>query len=225
MTQKLNTPAVPNFPNGGLDYDQRYQNELNNIHRLYLDRLNFVVSQLVSPTTGGRFLFFPHIAASDSTNQYATANNTATVVAWNTLDSGYGFSLNPPGNATPEQTGIYKITYSAELANTANAVHDAVFWLRVDGVDVPNSATYFSVPARKSAGVPSYLCAYSEVTFVINALSVVELMWATDQAYNPVGPVDGIYLRSLPAQTVPYAHPAVPSVVGSIIFVSGLAVP
>lgn len=223
MTQKLIAPAVPNFPNGGMAYEQRYQNELNNVHRLYLERLNFVVSQLLSPTTGGKFLFFPHIAASDSTDQYAIANNTPTVIAWNTLDSGYGFSLNPPGNATPSQTGIYKITYSAQLANTDNAAHDAVFWLRIDGVDVPNSTTYFTVPARKSAGVPSFVCAYSEVTFVINALSVVELVWATNQAYNPVGPVNGVYINAIPAQTVPYAHPAAPSIIGSIIFVSGVA--
>jgi len=220
MTQPLSPPAVPSFPNGGNVYEQTYQNELNNIHRLYLDRLNFVVAQLVSPNSGGRFLFFPHIAASDSTDQYATTN-TPTVVKWNTLDSGLGFTLQAPGSAFPSQTGIYKITFSIQVANTANAVHDAVFWLRIDGVDLPNSSTYFSVPARKSAGTPSYICAYSEVTFPINASSVVELMWATDQAYNPVGPVAGVYLFADPAQTVPYARPAIPSAIGSITFVSG----
>ena len=222
MTQPLSPPAVPNFPNGGNAYEQRYQNELNNIHRLYLDRLNFVVSQLVSPNNGGRFLFFPHIGASDSTNQYASGNNTPTVVAWNTLEAGSGFTLNPPGSATPAQTGIYKITYSIQVANTANAVHDAVFWLRIDGVDLPNSSTFFSVPARKSAGVPSYICAYSEVVFPITADSVVELIWATDLAYNPVGPIDGVYLHASAAQTVPYARPAVPSAIGSITFLSGV---
>ena len=39
ITLNLNLPAVPNFPNGGIQYDQRYQNELNNILRLYLQRL------------------------------------------------------------------------------------------------------------------------------------------------------------------------------------------
>lgn len=39
ITFDISLPAVPNFPNGGLDYEQRYQNELNNILRLYLERL------------------------------------------------------------------------------------------------------------------------------------------------------------------------------------------
>lgn len=167
----------------------------------------------------------PHIAASDSTDQYAGGNNTPTVVAWNTLDAGYLFTLNAPGSATPLVPGVFKITYSAQLVNTANGIHDAIFWLKVNNVDVPNSATVFTIPARKSAGVPSYVCGYSEITFKVNKGDVIELWWATDLAYNPVGPVDGIYILHEPAWTTPtnpYARPAVPSVIGSITFVSAV---
>ena len=203
------------------EYEPRYQEQLNNAQRLYYNQIDNTNQSLLGPL-GGQYLNIPHIAASDSTDQYATATNTPTVIAWNTLDAGAGWTLNAPGSATPAQTGVYKITYSAQIANTANAVHDAVFWLRVDSVDVANSATYFSIPARKSAGNPSYICAYSEATFTISASSVVELWWATDQAYSTVGPVDGVYLFADPAQTSPYARPAIPSVIGSITFVSSL---
>jgi hypothetical protein len=203
------------------EYEARYQEQLNAALRLYFNTIDNDFVSLLGPN-GGRFLNIPHIAASDSTDQYATASNTPTVVAWNTLDSGSGWTLTAPGSATPDQTGIYKITFSIQLANTANAVHDAVFWLRVDGVDVANSATYFSVPARKSAGNPTYICAYSEATFTITASSVVQLVWATDQAYSTTGPVDGIYLFADPVQTSPYARPAIPSALGSITFVSSL---
>lgn len=217
---KLSIPAVPHFPNGGMQYEQRYQNELNNILRLYLDRLNGSVQSLVAPTTGGRFLSFPFIAASDTTDQYATGNNTPTQIAWNTLEAGAGFTLNNDGTATPDQTGTYKITYSLQFANTANAVHDAVVWLRINGVDIPRSATYFSIPARKSAGVPSYICGYSEVVFPINGNDDVALYWATDLAYSTTGPIEGVYVFADPAQTVPYARPAIPSAIGSITFLS-----
>lgn len=169
---------------------------------------------------------FPYIAASDSTDQYAGGNNTPTVVQWNTLDSGYLFTLSPPGSATSLIPGVFKITYSAQLVNTANAIHDAIFWLKINTgsglVDVPNSATQFSVPARKSAGVPSYVAGYSEITFSVEAGDVIQLWWATDLAYNPVGPVDGVYIFHDVAQTTPYARPAIPSVIGSITFVSSV---
>ena len=104
----LSFPAVPNFPNGGMSYEQRYQNELNNILRLYLERLTAQL-QALSGSGGGFFLQFPHIAASDSTDQLATASNTPTLVLWDTLEAGMGFTLNPSGSATAAYTGVYKI--------------------------------------------------------------------------------------------------------------------
>lgn len=215
----LNGTVAPNLPVGPGQYETRYQDQLNNVQRLYYNQIDNVTQTLLGPL-GGQYINFPHIAASDTTDQYAGGNNTPTVVKWNTLDSGAGFTLNAPGSATCLATGVFKITYSAQLANTANAVHDAVFWLRVNSVDVVNSATYFSVPARKSAGNPSYIAAYSEVTFTVESGDIVELYWATDLAYNTVGPIDGVYIFADPAQTVPYARPAIPSVIGSITFVS-----
>ena len=215
----LSVPAVPNFPNGGKDYDIRYQNELNNVIRLYLNRLGGAVQSLVSPEDGGNYLAFPHVAASDTTNQYATAANTATKVTWNTEESNSGFTFTTSSSAICQYKGIYKITYSLQFANNDNAIHNANVWLKVNNVDVTRSATYFSVPARKSVGNPSYVCAYSEVVFSAESNDVITLYWATDQAATSGG-ATGVYIFADVAQTVPYARPAIPSAIGSIIFVS-----
>lgn len=218
MTTLAATKA-PNLPIPTTEYQRAYFDEFAKQLRLYFNQIDTDTQALLGPL-GGKYLSIPHIAASDTTDQYATGNNTPTVVAWNTLDSGAGWTLNAPGSATPAQTGIYKITYSAQFVNTSNAAHDVVVWLRIDGVDVANSATKFTIPARKSVGDYSYVCGYSEATFEITAQSEVKLYWATDQAYSTTGPVDGVYIEYVPAQTSPYAHPAIPSVIGSITFVS-----
>lgn len=222
----LRPPKAPNLLIAPIEYRQTYQDQLNNALRLYFNQIDNFGFGLLNTTGGGGSLSFPHIAASDSTDQYAGGNDTPTVVAWNTLDYGLGWTLNAPGSATADVPGVYKITYSAQLVNTDNAIHNATFWLKVNAgsgfVNVPNSATIFSIPARKSAGVPSYVTAYSEVTFNVSSGDVVELWWATEQAYNPVGPVNGVYIYHDAAQTVPYARPAVPSVIGSITFVSAV---
>lgn len=220
----LRPSKAPNLLIAPVSYAQLYQDQLNNALRVYFNQIDNFSTGLLD-ISGGNTLSFPHICASDSTDQYATGTNIPTVVKWNTLDTGSGFTLAPPGAATAEVSGVYKITYSAQLVNTANAAHDGVFWLRVNGADVVNSATIFTIPSRKSAGVPSYIAAYSEVSFTINGGDVVELWWATDQAYNPTGPVDGVYILHEPAWTTPtnpYARPAVPSMIGSITFVSRL---
>jgi hypothetical protein len=221
----LRPPKAPNLLIAPIVYDQRYVDQLNNALRLYFNQIDNGLSALLSGT-GGSSLSLPFISASDSTDQLATASNTPTVVTWNTLEGGNGFTLNAPGSATALVSGVYKITYSLQFTNTDNAAHDAAVWLKIDAgsgfVDVPRSTTIFTVPARKSAGVFSYVCAYSEVVFTLEAGDKMELYWATNQAYDTSPATDGIYIEHLAAQTSPYARPATPSALGSITFVSRL---
>lgn len=223
---RLQSAPSPNLPIAPTQYSPQHYDVLNNALRLYFNRLDQNLTALFS-NTGGKYLNIPYISAYDSNPQYATANNTPTAITWSngTIN---GFTLAGT-TATAQQSGVYKITFSLQFANTDNAIHDAVVWLRVNGNtpanDVPNSATFFSIPARKSAGNPSYVCGYSEVVFELNTNDTVALWWATAQAYSTTGPVDGVYIFSEAANTVPpdlYAHPAVPSAIGSITFVSAL---
>jgi hypothetical protein len=217
----LRPPKAPNLLIAPIVYDQRYVDQLNNALRLYFNQIDNGLSFLLSGT-GGSSLSLPFIAASDSTDQLATASNTPTVVAWNTLEGGNGFTLNAPGSATALVSGVYKITYSLQFTNTDNAAHDAAVWLKINNVDVPRSTTIFSIPARKSAGVFSYVCAYSEVVFSLEAGDEMELYWATNQAYDTSPATDGIYIEAIAAQASPYVRPATPSALGSITFVSRL---
>ena len=217
----LRPSKAPNLLVAPIVYDQRYIDQLTNALRLYFNQIDNGMGELLSGT-GGSTLSLPFIAASDSTDQLATASNTPTVVAWNTLEGGNGFTLNAPGSATALVSGVYKITYSLQLTNTDNAAHDAAVWLKINNVDVPRSTTIFSVPARKSAGVFSYVCAYSEVVFSLEAGDEMELYWATGQAYDTSPATDGIYIEAIAAQASPYVRPATPSALGSITFVSRL---
>jgi hypothetical protein len=219
--KKFVAPALPTYP---IDYDQRQGDQLNYALRLYFNNLDNWLASLTGDTGGG-VLGFPFIEASDSTVQYATGNNTATIVKWNSTALGNGFTLNVGNTATALVSGVYKITYSLQFANNDNVVHDAIVWLRVNGstsaADIANSTTNFTVPARKSAGVPSFVCGYSEVVFALDAGDTVGLWWGTDQAATSGG-TTGVYMYSLAAQTTPMAYPATPSAIGSITFVSAL---
>lgn len=215
----IKPPKAPNLPIPPSQYSQEYFNLFDNALRLYFNQLDKVFQYTVTPDIG-LFYNFPHIGASDTTDQHATADNTPTIVKWNTLDSGLGFTLNVNNSATAQQAGVYKIDYSLQFANTANAQHDVDVWLRVNGVDVPGSTSKISLPARKSAILPTYVLAVSFVMFTLNADDYLELYWATDKA-NIVSPAaDGVYMEFKTAQTVPYAHPSIPSAIGTITFVS-----
>ena len=171
-------------------------------------------------TGSGREINFPHIAASDSTDQYADADNDPTIVRWDTADELRGFTLNLDYTATAEYSGVYKIDYSLQFVNSDNAAHDIYVWLQVNGNDVAKSASKITIPARKNVGDNSFIVAYSSITFNVAAGDDIGLWWATDKAYNTTGPVDGVYMEYLPAQVSPFAHPAAPSAIGSIVYVS-----
>jgi hypothetical protein len=216
-------PALPLPPT---EYLQAQQDQFQNALRLYFNRLDDYLINLTSSTgNGGSQLYFPFISASNSTIQYATAANTPTIVQWGTLEAGAGFTLNVGNTATASYSGIYKITYSLQFANNDNAAHDSIVWLRINGstsaADVARSTTIFTVPARKSAGVPSYVCGYSEVVFEMAAGDTVGLWWGTNQAATSGG-ATGNYIYYRAAQTTPMAYPVTPSAIGSITFVSAL---
>ena len=224
IDKKFVAPALP-LP--APVYDPVQTNETIRALRLYfnlLDRfLAITVLDALNGGVGGNGITLPHIAASDSTDQ-RTTDNTATAVKWNTLDSGFGWTLNSPGSATAAVAGVYTIRYSLQFINTANAVHYVTVWLQKNGSDVANTSTIFAVPSRKSAtpGEEGYLCGYSEATFSVAVGDEIELYWATDKA-NVVSPsADGIYIFHDAAQVSPFARPAIPSAIGSISWVSAI---
>lgn len=222
-TTPLRPSKAPNLPIAPVEYSQQYVDQVLNALRLYFAQIDNDWTGLLG-NTGGAYVTLPHIAASDSTDQYAGGNDTPTIILWDTLESGNGFTLNPSGTATAQRNGIYKIDYSLQFVNTDNAIHDVTVWLETisGGVttQTANSATVFTLQARKSAGVYNYTVGYSTVVFELAAGDEVALYWATNKAYNPTGPVNGIYIEAIPAQVSPYTHPAVPSAIGAITFVS-----
>lgn len=224
ITKNFVAPALPLPPR---QYDVLSATDQIRVLRLYFNLLDNYFSNTILDALngglGGNTITFPHIAASDSTDQIATGDDTPTIVTWNTLESGFGWSL-ASNAATATVAGVYTIRYSLQFINTANAQHYATVWLKVNNTDVPNSATIFTIPARKSAtpGEEGYNAAYSEATFSVDAGDVIELYWATDQAYDPITPLDGVYMFHDAAQVSPFARPAIPSAIGSIVWVSAL---
>lgn len=209
---------APNLPIAPVEYSQQYQDQFGNVLRLYFAQVDNDWTATLGPN-GGRYFRFPHISAYDSSNQYALSN-TVTTILWSTLATGSGFTLNANSSATCEISGVYKIDYSLQFANNDNAQHDADVWLKSNGTDVVESATRFSVLARKSAGVPSYVCGYSHVTFEVAAGDVISLVWAPAQGATANGSATGVWIQALPSANVPYVRPSIPSAIGTISFVS-----
>lgn len=149
-------------------------------------------------------------AFSDNTDQ--TGNIAAgTIVTMNTVDVADGVTLVSGSRMTVPSTGVYNLQFSIQFKNTNNAQEDATIWLRVNGVDLPNSATQYTIPARKSAGIFGYNVAALTFMLNLNAAQYVEVVWVPTSTT--------VTIEHLPASVSP-AYPAIPSIVACMLQVA-----
>ena len=116
-----------------------------------------------------------------------------------------------PSKITFDYSGIYNVQFSVQFQNTDNAQNDVDIWFAKNGVNIPDSNTQFTIPARKSAGVYGYLCGALNTFVEVNADDYVEILWVpTNSAVSAI---------ALAAKTAP-TRPATPSIIVTVSFVS-----
>jgi hypothetical protein len=149
-------------------------------------------------------------AFSDSTDQ--TGNVSAGVaMTFNTVDVSDGVTLASGSQITVPSDGKYSLQFSAQYKNTDNAQHDATVWLRINGTDLANSATQYTISARKSASIFGYGVASLTFLLDLNANDYVEIYWVPTST--------AVTLEALPASVSP-AYPTIPSVIASMVQVA-----
>lgn len=147
---------------------------------------------------------------SDSTDQSGNVS-AGTVVTFNTIDVADGVSLVDNSKITVPNSGKYNLQFSFQFKNTDNAQHDATIWLKINGSDLANSATQYTIPARKSAGIFGYGVAALTFLLDMNANDYVQIFWVPTNI--------AVTLEHLPASVSP-AYPAIPSAIVAMIQVA-----
>lgn len=143
---------------------------------------------------------------SDNTDQTGSVS-AGTVMTFNTTDVADGVTLVSGSRITVPNTGKYSLQFSSQFKNTNNAQEDATVWLRVNGVDLANSATQYTIPARKSAGIFGY--GVASLTFLLDLVAndYVEIVWLPTSTT--------VTIEALPLSVTP-AIPAIPSIIATV---------
>lgn len=115
----------------------------------------------------------------DTTTQTAAAINTAYAMTFNTTDLSFGVTRGSPTSRIYVDTGgVYNIQFSAQLDNTSGGSHLIYIWLRINGTDVPNSASQVRLK-----GTDGELVAAWSFVESLKANDYFEIMWSvTDTA-------------------------------------------
>ena len=205
----LRPPKAPNLLVAPVDYRQQYIDQLNNALRLYFNQIDNSLASLLD-VTGGSGLSFPYGAFSSDQDQTAVAN-TATKMTLNTTDFANNVSISS-SEITVANAGIYNLQFSAQFQNTDTAFQDVYIWLRQNGVDIPGSTGFISIPNRH-AGTDGHAIVGWNYFLSMAANDHVEIYWSV--------PNVAVTIQHLNASGTP-TKPSTQSVVATMSFVSRL---
>jgi len=127
-------------------------------------------------------------AWQDNFTQTASASNVGYPLIFRTIDLENQVRVVSNGTnltrITFDNTGIYNLQFSAQIQNADNAQHDVSIWIRKNGVDVPGSAGFVSVPPRKSAGAGNEGHTIAGWNYLLSVVAgqYYEIVWSTTNA-------------------------------------------
>jgi hypothetical protein len=141
-----------------------------------------VLNNTATPTPSGYYG-----AWQDNATQTAAASNTGYPMIFGTVDLENQVRVVTNGTnltrITFDNTGIYNLQFSSQFQNSANADEDVTIWLRLNGVDVPGSAGYCSIPSKHGSILGHTIVSWNYLLSVV-AGQYYELVWSTTNHIN-----------------------------------------
>lgn len=154
----------------------------------------------------GKFAGFHNnnfISAYDTTSQTISAAQQAFGWKINTTDIASGISITPVAGQAGDKivfskAGVYNIQFSAQIVESNASATDLWVWPRINGVDVPNSNTKYTLQGSGEAQVITL-----NYVFRLNKDDYVQINWTN-------GTTSSLYAAA--SSTSP-DKPAVPSII------------
>jgi len=191
----LTLPTVPPPPHGGTW--QTWAERLNAFLARSKNALNYLTSNDSAADDGlimwdmskghmvvsliGAFLPIPYGENSygffaDFNNQAAVSIDTAKAITWGTTAYSHNVSIDGADTSKIvfDRSGIYKLSFTAELISSSASAKTFYFWPRVNGSDVANSTMVTTLESNGQKKIVS-----RTGIFDVNANDYLQAMFAT----------------------------------------------
>jgi hypothetical protein len=184
----------PNLPVALREYDQRGMEQFNNVLRLFFTQLS---NRINSPTA--------HASYYDTTTQTNPVANQVNLFRYNSVVSEFQVTRGTPTSKIyVNNTGVYNFQFSAQIDKTVAGVDQMWIWPRINGVNVPDSATKINIQGNAEAEVAAW-----NFLLVMQAGDYFELAWQS--------PEDKMIILAEPAAS---NYPGIPSIILTVTWVS-----
>lgn len=184
----------PNLPVAPNQYDRRYQDSLSNVLRLFFSQIS---NRLQSPT--------PHASYFDTTTQTNPVASAVNLFTYDSVETEFQVTRGTPTSKIyVNDTGIYNFQFSAQLDKTGGSASSVFIWPRINGVNVPNSATKVVIDGPNNEIVPAW-----NFVLVMESGDYFELAWESADT--------DVVIR---AEAAASNYPAIPSIILTVGWVS-----
>jgi len=186
--------APPNLPTAPDQYERRYQDQLSNALRLFFNSLAREVS---APT--------PHASYFDTTTQTNPVASAVNLFTYNSVVSEFGITRgSPTSKIYVANTAVYNFQFSAQLDKAGGSADAVWIWPRINGVNVPDSATKVVIDGPNNEIVPAW-----NFVLVMQAGDYFELAWQSADT--------DVIIAAEPAAS---NYPGIPSIIMTVTWVS-----
>ena len=189
----------PNLPVAPIDYQQRYQDQFANVLRLFFTRLTTKVN---GPVPHGSFY-----DTTTQTNPVADAVNLMRVNSVYDSNEGTQYAIKKDTDRVyVTQTGVYNVAFSAQLDKTGGSASAVYIWIRLNGQNVPHSATKVVIDGPNNEIVAAW-----NWVLTLKEGDYIELAWSS--------PDTNVVLAAAAASG---NIPQIPSVIWTIYWISAV---
>jgi len=209
---ELNQVAAPNLPLAPTDYERQYQDQLNNVLRLYFNRLDAILDQLkVSGAIDPELINNPNGLFFSTVDQTLAAVNTGYPITYSATYLSNAVALQSGSTSKIEVLvgGVYNFQLSCQLKSTNSSGKDVQIWINRNGTDIGYSSHLYTLEGSGNNFNVTW-----NFDIDLAAGEYIEMYWGCN---------DTNAILETTAAVAPY--PAAPSVVMAVNYVARLPDP
>lgn len=205
---QLQKTAAPSLPLAQVDYGRQYQDQLNNVLRLYFNQVDSTLNNLLG-SNGGQYIDCPNGLFFDLGTYSPAAINTGYPLEFKAPYLSNAVSVIDDTKITVAVGGVYNFQYSSAVTSTNSSVKTVWVWIVRNGTPVGYSTNAYTVSGAGTATIISW-----QFNIDLGVGEYIELYWGADDVNVTIGTA---------APTPP--HPGIPANVVAVNFIAPLPVP
>lgn len=206
----LRKVASPNLPVAREDYTRLYQEQFNNILRLYFNQLDNNVNAVIG-VNGGQYVDCPNGLFFDLGTYSPAAINTGYPLEFKVTYLSNAVRIVDDTKITVDIAGVYNFQYSSAVTSTNASLKTVWVWIRRNGTDVGYSTNEYTISGSGTDTIISW-----QFNIDLDVGEYIEMVWGADNT--------NVQIATTPP-TPPAPHPGIPANVIAVNFVAPLPDP